>query len=396
VYGFQVGDDDGCHCGFDALKIAGQAHRFGEHDNAFGVLRLVLASLVIVAHTPEMIDGSRRREPLSLLFGSGSVSLGDLAVNGFFVISGYLITASALQSRSWGSYLTKRVCRIYPAFVFASLLCVAIAPLVGGEGLLASGASMVRAIKNILLLREPQAPGAFEGHAFVEMNKAVWTISYEFRCYLLVMLIATCGLLRRPLVLAAGSAIAVMLGDFLPDAWRTMLADLPLSGIWLGEPGAFLRLSGMFLAGAAFYGWRRAIPLHAGLVVAAVAALIAALASHRMVDLACAVAGAYLIFAAAAAGARTPLRHVNDRDDISYGLYLYGWPIEQFLIFYLGVPSFALLGGMTWLLAACAGALSWLLLEKPIMRLVRSSRPDRSSPAMVDGRSAEPAARSAS
>src|SRR3982074_3309146 len=85
--------------------------------NNFGFLRLLFATLVILAHSPELVDGNRSREILTRIFGT--MPLGEVAVDGFFLISGYLILQSLVNSKSYFEYLSKRVLRIYPGYIVA-------------------------------------------------------------------------------------------------------------------------------------------------------------------------------------------------------------------------------------------------------------------------------------
>ena len=93
-------------------------HNSSERANNFGMLRLLFAVLVIVAHAPIMVDGNHAREPLTMLFGT--VSFGDVGVDGFFLVSGYLITKSFVSTASVSAYLVKRVFRIVPVISRAS------------------------------------------------------------------------------------------------------------------------------------------------------------------------------------------------------------------------------------------------------------------------------------
>lgn len=346
--------------------------RFGEHGNAFGFLRLLFASLVIAAHTPELVDGSRRRELFTSL--TGTMSFGDLAVNGFFVISGFLITASFKNSASIPSYLGKRAARIYPAFIVASLFSLLVAgPLGGGqlapEPVRAAAATAWR----LLVLARPMMAGAFvdQHHSdwTTALNGAMWTIQYEFLCYLLVIALVLGGMARRPALLAFAAAACLLAGRLTPDDWMLWFS----TPMFLPAPAvAAFRLTGMFLTGACFFFLRDRIRFRGRLVALAVAGAVATLPIAPVADLGFAVFGGYLIFATAEMAGATRLARVNDRDDISYGLYLYAWPVERLLIRYLPDADLLTLGLLTWMIAAGLGWASWRAVERPVMKWARA------------------------
>lgn len=345
--------------------------RFGHHGNAFGFLRLALASLVIVSHVPEVVDGNTGRELLSRAFGT--LSFGDLAVDGFFIISGFLISASYLNSASIGSYLTKRVARIYPAFLLASLVCVVVVAPLGGADLRSMPLSFyLKALGHSLTLNPPDNPGAFAGTHYDGLNNAMWTIRHEFRCYLLVILLGMAGFLRRPALLALFAAALIVCSryvtddaDFLP-AW----VHAPL---WLGAPADAMKLAGMFLSGATFRAMEDRVPLAPRYMTVAAVLLVGCLFVPALAEPGVATAGAYLIFGTAALGRGTVLERINNNNnDISYGVYLYAWPLEKLLIAHGIEAPLWLLGLATWLPAMGLGWLSWLAVERPALRLVRA------------------------
>ena len=347
------------------MPASERPHRFGEHDNAFGFLRLLFALLVIVSHVPEVVDNDAHREVLHRL--TGVVTSGGIAVDGFFVISGYLITGSFLTSRSTRSYLAKRIARIYPAFALASLLClVIVAPLSGAGFPLRGPRSILVALTRIAILARPQVAGAFPGQHYNDagaaLDGAMWTIQYEFACYLLVIALAAA---------LEGLALAMPEGRHL---W------LQHADLFPGAPPALPGLVGMFVAGAAFHSLRQRLSYRPVHVLVATVCLAAGLLHPLLAAPAYAVFGAYLIFYVADRGAGTLLARINNQNDISYGVYLYGWPVEQMLIRYLKTGDLVLLCILTASAAAVLGWLSWSAVERPAMRYLRR-RGSSSAPA---------------
>jgi peptidoglycan/LPS O-acetylase OafA/YrhL len=359
------------------MKTDSDAQRFGHQDNAFGFLRLLFASLVIVSHTPEIVDGNRDREILTTIFGT--ISFGDLAVDAFFIISGYLIASSFLASRTTGSYLVKRVARIYPGFIVAYLFSVLVVPVLAG--ITADYTAILEAMpRGIVTLLRPEVDGLFAGSHYANLNSPMWTIAYEFRCYLLVIALGALGLLKSPKWLAAGAIMGVLIGYFMPGSLRVFFSQMPLAHeLGLAKIHDTARTMGMFLAGGTFFALRGQIDFTWRKFLLAAAALFGCLFVPALASVGVATFGAYLIFATAVMGGKTWLAKVNNGTDISYGVYLYAWPIEKLLVQYFGTQPLILLGLETFMLSALCGWASWHLVEKRCLALAKRQRRDSKS-----------------
>jgi peptidoglycan/LPS O-acetylase OafA/YrhL len=115
------------------------------------------------------------------------MSFGEIAVDGFFLISGYLITQSFVRRDSTMAYLISRVLRIVPGYLISFLLCVLlIAPFAGGRAVLSLDelalGGLAALVRQMLTLSPPEIPGVFTGLFYPMLNGAMWTIAYEFRC----------------------------------------------------------------------------------------------------------------------------------------------------------------------------------------------------------------------
>lgn len=178
------------------MKLAENSKRFGVHKNAFGFLRLLFASLVIITHVSEWKDGDSRNDLLYSVFGT--ISFGPLAVCGFFIVSGYLITASYQSSEPRvREYFIKRIARIYPGFVVAYIASLWIFAPMAGFYVPDSFKDYATAILRMVLLSPPEIKGIFPDTPFPGINPAMWTIAYEFRCYVLVAVMGAMGAFKH-------------------------------------------------------------------------------------------------------------------------------------------------------------------------------------------------------
>ena len=345
------------------------------HNDNVGVLRLVFASLVIIGHAPEMIDGTRVREPLTRVFHT--LSLGELSVDAFFLISGYLIADSWIRTRSLQHYLQRRVLRIYPAFMVSYLFCcLCLAPLVGGS----PGQHMLGTVLRLAILQSPpNYPGELIGIPHANLNGSMWTIAYEFRCYLLVAALGMAGLLeQRRLVLAITGLGLAALVIATYDALRAPLDALGSHRSVLytvGSPWSTIRLTTAFLAGTCFYLYRDWLFQYLNWASAFFLAVVgAAQLFHdpHFAEVSLIVFGGAALFWLAFKANIGPIQAINDEWDISYGVYLYGWPIATAIRYFNRGISPSALAALTLPLALICGTASWWGLEKWTKSLARS------------------------
>lgn len=334
------------------------------HDNNFNFLRFWLAWVVILSHSFEVLDGNRSREPLTLLFGT--YSFGEFAVNAFFLMSGYFITQSWVANPRLWPFMQKRLLRLLPGFTVALLISVLIVGPLGSPHFW-ERFNHLRFWPQLLVLRV-DTPYSFDGRPYPMINGPLWTLHYEYLCYWLVAALGVWGLLRYTRVVAA--LFVAVLGAYLTYLWYKAAGWQPQTwATWwawtLG--GHYVRLVCFFMAGVAWYHLREYLQLRGWqvLVLAAVAALM-------MFDRLAAAVAMTLPMAALLhyVGYRSlPALRVFQRVDLSYGMYLYAWPIQKLLIHYDIAREPWPLVLWTTVLSVAAGWLSWTLIEQPFLRL---------------------------
>ena len=352
--------------------------------NAFGLMRLLLAGLVIVSHAFPL--GGFGVDPTGYWTHS-QANIGFLAVLALFALSGYLITGSMRRTRV-RTYLWHRGLRILPAFWVVLLFgAVVIGPLawtiergsVAGYWSLVEGGPVTYVLRNFstyigqfgihdIFLETPYGQLAHRS----AINGSTWSLYFEMRMYLAVAVLGWLKVLERARWLVPIGAIAAIAATQLVD--RVPVLVPVIHGLF--GPGWGPRLAAIFLLGASAALYSENLILNARLAGLAAIVVVVTLAVGGFHVLGC-VGYAYLILFLCLRAPRWS-RRVARNNDISFGLYLYAFPV-QLLLTVLGVPKLGLLPyiAMTVLLTVPLAIASWLLIEKPALRL-KSRGPGRS------------------
>lgn len=329
--------------------------------NAFDLLRLVAAFTVLVEHSWVLLgDG------YPLLPERSGTTIGGVGLGIFFLTSGYLILDSWLRDPSPYRFAARRALRIAPLFVLvvlfgALILGPVLSALPPGEYYRDGGTWTYVGSHLSLYALQFDLPGVLlDAPESSAINGALWTIPLEIYCYAGILLLGVAGIARRRWLVAAlavvpiGLLVAVEISDYSGTVIPRLLATngLPLVAFFA---------AGMAVRGLRA-GWR---PPWALTVLAVVvwpftwgtpAAGIAAFAAIGLLTLTVA-------FALPAA-----LHHPTGGDDLSYGVYVLGYPVQQILIG-AGVASGALVLLMTVLIVAPLAVLSWRCVERPMLAL---------------------------
>lgn len=343
------------------------AERFNPSRNNIDVIRLVAAMLVLVSHSWPLTG--REVDPVSRLTG-GIVGGGTLSVVVFFVLSGFLVTKS-MTERTVGDYLASRALRIVPALALVSVFDAAVIGAIFTSlplGDYAAHPTTLNHLLNFLVFpTEFDLPGVFAGTPYPHVNGSLWTLPIESFLYLCLPLLLVTGLLTRRWTWGVVLAVAILviyqrswLG--LSDANRGRLVFASVQEFHLATYGLFF-----FLGGAA-YVYCDKVPLSGGLVLLAFVFLY----GSRQTAIASAVffvAVTYVTLYLAVAFERTvSVRRIGD---LSYGIYIFAWPIQKSVLALLPGAGPRTLTAIALPAAIALAYLSWHLVEKRALRLRR-------------------------
>lgn len=335
--------------------------------NSLNLFRLVLAALVLYAHA-FYISGAGDSP------GFNGENLGGWAVAGFFVLSGFLITRSRLRTPA-GTYLLHRVARIFPAF----LVCLAVTAAVFApialllrqgdiSGLLSNPPNPLQYVWGNIALRITQygIGTTLSGLPYPDIwNGSLWTLYFEFLCYVAVFALGSLAIYRRSIV-------------FVGAVWAASVALRILTGYGMTagldeDFVQFVRLFGFFAGGSLVYmimerwGLNRLVGILSIPIAAVLIVLVPVFGGQ--------LAAPFIAYGLLYLSTVIPQPRWIATNDVSYGFYIYAWPVQQLTLIAggmsLGLPVYILI---TIVITFALAWLSWIVVERPAMTVVRGRK----------------------
>ena len=334
-------------------------------NNNFNLIRFISASLVLYSHHFILVNTGNNIEP----FSNVGMTLGQIAVDIFFITSGLLITASYYANTSLLSFVRARILRIYPALIICVLFCILIVGTIYTTLPLSEYFSDPQTFKflkrNSLLINDItyELPGVFtENHVKNAINGSLWTLPYEVKMYaILPLILIFTGFISKKLnitwlvkyLLLVLTVASIILNTFNQDN---------------GVIDHFTRLFSLFFTGASVYLWRDKIHLSWKAFFLCFIALVFAYFSPKHFLLIYSFCLPYILLVVAYAPSGF-IRKFNTFGDYSYGIYIYAFPVQQSLVAIKPELSNFAIFLLSFVITILLAIMSWHFIERPFLKL---------------------------
>lgn len=356
---------------------------YDKKNNAFDIIRFILSAMVIYAHSYALL---LKKNPGDIIFRITKKQLGagTLAVYCFFIVSGFLITQSIVQSRSYNNYLMKRVLRIFPAF-FVSLCLSAflVGPIFSKMSFhqyfnnfftFNGNTPLNYILKNITFNVRGYSWGIYDVFSTnpypSSINGSMWTLKHEFAAYLFLIILSYFGILKhRKLYIV----YTVVLGLAVIANYKFNYKLFNISSIkflaWGEyEYSSIVTLAFYFTIGSLFYIYKDKIYYNKRFILLSI--LVILISNFIFINSLKYILLIFLPYLILSIAIGFRFSEFNKYGDFSYGLYIYGFTIQQIIAYYfsnkLNVAEFFLL---SFFITLALAFLSWRYIEKPAAHL---------------------------
>lgn len=331
--------------------------------NNFDIIRIIFAWLVIVSHSYVLL-GNKGCDPLCELTNH-YINLSYFGVKGFITISGFLIFKSLERSPNVLDYLWKRVLRIYPGLIIVLLLSVGMAYLVyqPHQPFFKFPKEATEYILNNLTLYHNQwrIHGVFDSNSNTAINGSLWTMGFEFFFYLVLLLLFP---FRKFKWLISTLLIITVAGLLYSNLFHTESlkhVNFKLRVDFIVELGFFF-LIGSFWAAVE---WKK-IPYRTFLAsIAFISSIL--IIYFKLNPIWLGFSWPYLVLYIGQGSSRLADWIHHHIEDPSYGIYLYAFPVQQLIIYFVQ-PSVMFLLWSSTIISFILGIASWKFIEKKMLR----------------------------
>ncbi|OZY87677.1 hypothetical protein CBP51_12150 [Cellvibrio mixtus] len=326
------------------------------HNNSFDIIRHIAAFMVLFSHHYAL---SGMKEPTFFSLGS----YGSLGVTIFFVISGYLITKSCIRSDNFVSYMEKRIRRIFPAlFVCCFLMVFIVIPFFTPSDLWAyfTSSSTYSMFSNGVLLLGVKPKDIFTDFIYpVTINGSLWTLPYEFLFYILVgaFIVSIKNYKAALIVFFISLILAIYIHvNHTPSGFQ--LYSIRLDRVF--------KLLMLFSFGSLLAFTENSWNSHKTKIFLSVVCILLVLCQYKRGDFFIFgnIALCFLIIAYAVSFKDHVIKH---RFDISYGVYIYAFPVQQIVINKMQLPFYYSVV-ITVAITSVLAALSWVYVERRFLK----------------------------
>ncbi|MCF6221986.1 MAG: acyltransferase [Robiginitomaculum sp.] len=328
------------------------------HDNFFTPLRFIFAYMVLIGHAFVVVLGGSSDEP-HIFF---ELTFSYMAVNLFFIASGFLVTGSMMYRKNMASFASARILRIFPALIVHVFIMMFV------FGLMTTALPLMNYLTSPDTLKQPfvvlsfldtemALPGIVPNNHEHIASATLWTLRYEVLAYIGTFIAFSLGLMKKRWMILAQFLIFVIA---LPLAYQL--------GIYEKLPAtlqSLLRFGLCYGLGAAIYAYRDKIKLHVLMIPPLV--LLTSLFNNTVIfEVVGIITAGYMLFWAAYV-IIPKLDFLKKYADISYGVYIYHWATLQGIKHYIPeiqiVPLIVLATPITIVLSM----LSLKYVEKPAL-----------------------------
>ncbi|MCI8640677.1 MAG: acyltransferase [Clostridia bacterium] len=311
--------------------------KYDRKSNIFDYIKIILALFVIIAHSYPIFFGGIALDPISEKILK-TESLGGIAVIGFLMLSGFMTTQSIIHSKNHKEFFFKRILRIYPSLIIMLLITIFIIAPLGYEGnkneyFNKSVSSYF--FKNLNLFGNTVygIDGVFTNNIYPNViNGSIWTLKHEFMAYIVLIVLSLCSILKERKYTLGITILTIFLYVLGLNA-KLNISFLGYFGV-LTELNQFIKLLMYFLIGATIYLYKDRIQMNFRLFVMACIMFLFGIVIN-ITNYVAIFAIPYIIMYIGTFKINKKIDIIGKIGDCTYAMYIYAFPIQQILAFYL-------------------------------------------------------------